>query len=100
MDNLPVHKVAGVAVAIEAAGDEQIAHLHSVEDPSLWWDASDSRRRIGLAISDRRAVTVLLTSEHLSKMIKDYLLMENEIGDRVRVTRIMQKLLDTRPSIP
>jgi hypothetical protein len=38
-----------------------------------------------MAISDRRAVTVLLTDEHLSKMVEDHLLMENEIGDRVKV---------------
>jgi hypothetical protein len=38
-----------------------------------------------MAISERRAVTVLLTEEHLRKMIEDHLLKENEIGDRVKV---------------
>ena len=47
-----------------------------------------------MAISERRAVTVLLTEEHLRKMIEDHLLKENEIGDRVKVARIVQKLLD------
>ena len=42
-----------------------------------------------MAISERRAVTVLLTEEHLRKMIEDHLLKENEIGDRVKVARIV-----------
>jgi hypothetical protein len=53
-----------------------------------------------MAISDRRAVTVLLTDEHLSKMIGDHLLMENEIDDRVKVARIVQKLLDSSLGLP
>ena len=47
-----------------------------------------------MAISERRAVTVLLTEEHLRKMIEDHLLQEDEIGDRVKIARIVQKLLD------
>ena len=35
-----------------------------------------------MTISEKRTVTVLLTEEHLLKMIEDHLLMENEIGDR------------------
>ena len=38
-----------------------------------------------MGLSDRRAVTVLLTEEHLRKMIQDHLLKEDEIGDRVKV---------------
>lgn len=53
-----------------------------------------------MAISERRAVTVLLTEEHLRKMIEDHLLKENEIGDRVKVARIVQKLLDTSLGLP
>lgn len=49
-----------------------------------------------MAISERRAVTVLLTEEHLRKMIEDHFLKENEIGDRIKVARIVHKLLDTR----
>ena len=37
-----------------------------------------------MAISKRRAVTVLLTEEHLRKMIENHLLTENEVGDRSR----------------
>ena len=47
-----------------------------------------------MAISERRAVTVLLTEEHLRKMIEDDFLNGNEIGDRVKVGRIVQKLFD------
>ena len=53
-----------------------------------------------MAISERRAVTVLLTEEHLGKMIEDHLLKENEIGDRIKVARIVQKLLDTSLGLP
>ncbi len=49
-----------------------------------------------MAISERRAVTVLLTEEHLRKMIEDHFLKENEIGDRIKVARIVHKLLETR----
>jgi hypothetical protein len=37
---------------------------------------------------------------HLRKMIDDRLLKENEIGDRVKVARIVQKLLDTGLGLP
>jgi hypothetical protein len=53
-----------------------------------------------MAISERCAVAVLLTEEHLRKMIEDHLLKENEIGDRVKVARIVQKLLDTGLGLP
>jgi hypothetical protein len=53
-----------------------------------------------MAILEKREVTVLLTEEHLRKMIDDYLLKENEIGDRVKVARIVQKLLDTGLGLP
>jgi hypothetical protein len=33
-------------------------------------------------------------------MIEDHLLKENEIGDRVKVARIVQKLLDTGLGLP
>ena len=33
-------------------------------------------------------------------MIEDHLLKENEIGDRVKVARIVQKLLDTSLGLP
>ena len=53
-----------------------------------------------MAISERRAVTVLLTEEHLRKMIENHFLKENEVGDRVKVARIVQKLLDGALSLP
>jgi hypothetical protein len=33
-------------------------------------------------------------------MIEDHLLKENEIGDRLKVARIVQKLLDTSLGLP
>jgi hypothetical protein len=66
----------------------------------LWWDASDGERRIGMAKSKRHTVTVLLTEDHLRKMIDDHLLKEEEIGDRVRVARIVQKLLNGALDLP
>jgi len=53
-----------------------------------------------MAMSETRAVTILLTKEHLRKMIEDHLLKENEIGDRITVARIVQKLLDTSLGLP
>ena len=53
-----------------------------------------------MAISEKRAVTVLLTEEHLLKMIEGHLLKKDEIGDRVKVARIVQKLLDTGLGLP
>ena len=47
-----------------------------------------------MATPERREVTVLLTEEHLQKLIEDHLLKENEIDDRVKVARIVQKLVD------
>jgi hypothetical protein len=53
-----------------------------------------------VATSEKRAVTVLLTEEHLRKMIEDHFLMENELGDLVKVARIVQKLLDGALGLP
>jgi hypothetical protein len=50
-----------------------------------------------MAILDKREVTVLLKEEHLRKMIDDYLLKENEIGDRVRRDNVFRHLLSTKP---
>src|SRR6476661_3768652 len=59
----------------------------------MGWSGCEAEKP--MAKSERRAVTVLLTEEHLRKMIEDHLLKEDEIGDRVKVARIVQKLLDT-----
>lgn len=48
----------------------------------------------------RRPVTVLLTDAHLRKMIEDHLLKEDEIGDRIKLARVVQKILDTGLGIP
>jgi hypothetical protein len=82
-------------------------------DAALWDDAvvvgkgiasfplvGGSDRRIGMAKSKRHAVTVLLTDDHLRKMIDDHLLKEEEIGDRVKVARIVQKLLNGALDLP
>ena len=53
-----------------------------------------------MAILEKCTVTVLFIEEHLQKMIEDHLLKENEIGDRVEVARIVQKLLDTGLGLP
>jgi hypothetical protein len=53
-----------------------------------------------MAKSEKREVTVLLTAEHLSKMIEDHLLKEDEIGDRVKLARVAQKLLDAGLGLP
>ncbi len=50
--------------------------------------------------SETRAVIILLTEEHLHKMIEDHFLMENELGDRANVARIEQKLLDGALVLP
>jgi hypothetical protein len=53
-----------------------------------------------MAISKRHPVTVLLTEAHLCKMIENHLLKENEIGDRVKVARIVRKLLNGALGLP
>ena len=53
-----------------------------------------------MAISARREVTILLSEEHLRKMSEDHLLKENEIEDRVKLTRVVQKLVDTSLGLP
>ena len=53
-----------------------------------------------MAILDRRTVTVLLTEEHLRKMIDHHLLKEDEIGDQVKVARVVQKLMDSALGLP
>jgi hypothetical protein len=48
----------------------------------------------------RRAVTVILTDEHLRKIIDDHLLNEDEIGDQAKITRVLQTLVDTGLGLP
>jgi hypothetical protein len=53
-----------------------------------------------MTILQTGAVTVLLTEEHLRKIIGDRVLTENELGDWVKVTGVVQKLLDSALSLP
>lgn len=53
-----------------------------------------------MATPGRREVTVLLTEEHLQKLIEDHLLKENETDDRVKIARIVQKLVDAGLGLP
>lgn len=46
------------------------------------------------------AVSVLLTEEHERKIIEYHLLEANEISDRVKLSRIVQKLVDTGLGLP
>jgi hypothetical protein len=53
-----------------------------------------------MAISGGRAVTVLLTEEHLRKIIEHHLLKEDEISDPVKLSRAVRKSLDTALGLP
>ena len=53
-----------------------------------------------MAISAGRAVTVLLTEEHLRKIIEYHLLKEDEISDPVKLSRVVRKSLDTTLGLP
>ena len=53
-----------------------------------------------MTATQKQAVTVLLTEEHVRKLIEDHLLQENEIDDRVKVARTVQKLVDIGLGLP
>ena len=53
-----------------------------------------------MAISKRHAVTVLLTEDHLRKMIDNHFLKEEDIADRLKVARIVQKLVSGALGLP
>lgn len=53
-----------------------------------------------MAKFEKRDVTVLLTDDHLRKMMEDHLLTDDEIGDKVKVARVTQKLLDAGLGLP
>ena len=58
------------------------------------------KQRAELAISGGRAVTVLLTEEHLRKLIEHQLLKEDEIMDPVKLSRVVRKSLDAALGLP
>ena len=47
-----------------------------------------------------RSVTVVLTSEHLRKMVDDHLLARDELADRAKMASVVQKLIDTSLGLP
>ncbi len=53
-----------------------------------------------MTVAERLAVTVLLSEEHLRKMVEDHLVSEKEIGDRIKLARAAQKLLDAGLGLP
>jgi hypothetical protein len=61
--------------------------------------ASRSDAEKPMAISEGRAVTVLLTEEHLRKIIEYDLLKEDEISD-LKLSRVVKKSLDAALGLP
>jgi hypothetical protein len=53
-----------------------------------------------MANAKRHAVTVRLTEDHLRKMIDQHLITREEICDRVKVARAVQKLLGGALGLP
>lgn len=53
-----------------------------------------------MAQPDRLTATVILTEEHLRKIVEDHLLNEDEIGDRAKISRVLQKLVDSGLGLP
>jgi hypothetical protein len=53
-----------------------------------------------MAIPGGRAVTVLLTEEHLRKIIEYHLPKEDEISDPVKLSRVVRKSLDIALGLP
>jgi hypothetical protein len=49
---------------------------------------------------ERRTVKVLLTEEHLRKMVDDHLLAEDETGDNAKIARVVRRLLDGALGLP
>ena len=53
-----------------------------------------------MATPGRHAVKVLLSEEHLRKMIDDHLLKKNELSNRVKVARVIQNVVDRGLGLP
>lgn len=45
-------------------------------------------------------VTILLTEDHLRKLVEEHLLKEHEIDDEMKLVHAVQKLLDTNLGLP
>ena len=50
--------------------------------------------------SQKHAVTVMLTDDHLRKMVCERLLAEDEANDRAKITRVVHKLLEHALGLP
>ncbi len=53
-----------------------------------------------MAAPKKQSVTVLLTEEHLRKIVDHHLLAENELGDGAKMARVTQKLVDSGLGLP
>jgi hypothetical protein len=53
-----------------------------------------------MATRGERSITVILTSEHLRKMVDDHFLAEDELDDRSKMADVVQKLVDTGLGLP
>lgn len=49
---------------------------------------------------ENKSVTVLLTEEHLRKLLENHLLQKDEIDDPLKLWRVVQKSLDTSLGLP
>lgn len=49
---------------------------------------------------ERRTVTVLLTEEHLRKMVNEHLLTKGERDDTAKIACVVRKLLDGALGLP
>lgn len=49
---------------------------------------------------EQRTVKVLLTEEHLRKMVDEHLLAEGETNDNAKIARVVRKLLDGALGLP
>lgn len=83
-----------VGKAITQSGERLMARKVDDERPS----GCDAEKP--MAISGGRAVTVLLTEEHLRKIIEHHLLKEDEISDPVKLSRVVRKSLDAALGLP
>ena len=49
---------------------------------------------------NRREATVILTEQHLRKIVDDHLLNEDEIRDQTKISRVLQRLVDRGLGLP
>lgn len=49
---------------------------------------------------EKRTITVLLTEDHVGKMVENHLLTADEADDRAKVARVVRTLLDGALGLP